>query len=129
MKKKVRITILILALTMIFSTSAFAQDGSDSCTFTTNLNTTGVGYLTVNSTRITARTTLPSGTGYAAAYLEYYYKTSSGTVVNNDKQRSAIQTVETSHTLPSGTSSRKGYSEHFHDDPPDCDIGKCSLWQ
>ncbi len=125
MRKKIKVLAVILILTMLTSTAAFAADGSDSCTFTTSNGSTGVGYLTVNSSRITGRTTIPTGTGNAIVTVNYSYKKSDGTYDGGRVNNTALQTTSAIKDLPSGTSSRRGDS--IHTSTNTSDKGYCTL--
>lgn len=127
--KKFRKLLILAGVLMVFSLTAFAQDGSASCTFSTSAGSTGAGYLTVNSARATGITTLPEGVGRAGVSVQVSYKTSSGIYTPGSQSATASQSVTKYINFPSGSSNRKGTSDHYQADWAHANVGHCSLWR
>lgn len=126
MKKRRKILSAAIGVCMLAQVTAFAQDGTRSCTFNLTSTKSGAGYLTVSSSQFVARTTIPSGMGQAWVQLEYEYKDNNGKKVENKVAKQATQTVEI-RIGASGTSARKGHSTHQAINYSGS--GTCSLWQ
>lgn len=128
--KKHRLLAIVMGMMMTaaLSPEAFAKDGSTSCTFRTISGASGAGYLSVASSQMLARTTIPANGNYAAVEMKYHYKTEGGSLVEKTLRDESVQTVQVKKALPSKTSERKATSEHYEDVPPNVNVGYCSLW-
>ena len=125
-KKKIALVMIVLALTGF---GVCAKDGTASCTFRTAKDATGVGYLTVSSSQMLSRTTIPEKSiGTAVADIRVRYKNVSGNYIEDWKTSSGTQTTETKYVLPAKTSERKATSLHMENSGHDNNVGYCSLW-